>query len=103
VDYRRSGAARPRDFPRFRDATLTRVSRTSCDAEEHGHLGATGDWLCFHLEFEHEGDPDVPCLDASCPWRRIQFYEAALSRAGIDPKAALEAEMASYFRSFIKR
>ena len=22
--------------------------------------------LCFHLEFEHNGDPDVPCLDLAC-------------------------------------
>ncbi|WP_457325854.1 hypothetical protein, partial [Roseateles sp. P5_E11] len=20
-------------------------------------------WLCFHLEFEHQGDPDEPCGD----------------------------------------
>jgi hypothetical protein len=23
-------------------------------------------WVCFHLEFEHIGDPDVPCEDPSC-------------------------------------
>ena len=56
-------------------------------------------WLCFHLEFEHEGDPDRPCLDISCPWRRIQFYQAALSRAGIDPKAAFDAEIRAFIES----
>ena len=23
-------------------------------------------WLCFHLEFEHPEDPDVPCGDPTC-------------------------------------
>jgi hypothetical protein len=23
-------------------------------------------WLCFHLEYEHPGDPDAPCGDPSC-------------------------------------
>ena len=27
-------------------------------------------WVCFHFEFEHEGDPDAPCRDPSCPMRR---------------------------------
>jgi hypothetical protein len=26
-------------------------------------------WLCFHLEFEHDGDPDIACADPSCPAR----------------------------------
>lgn len=51
------GRRASRDFPRFRDATLTRVSRTSCDAEEHGHLGATGDCAargsCLHHHRVH--------------------------------------------------
>ncbi len=38
-------------------------------------------WLCFHFEFEHEGDPDVPCGDPSCPWGRIQELEEVV-RAG---------------------
>ena len=33
-------------------------------------------WLCFHLEYEHEGDPDVPCSDySSCPWWTIAHLE----------------------------
>lgn len=26
-------------------------------------------WLCFHYEFEHDGDPDAACEDPSCPAR----------------------------------
>jgi len=26
-------------------------------------------WVCFHFEFEHQGDPDAPCRDPSCPMR----------------------------------
>jgi hypothetical protein len=42
-------------------------------------------WLCFHFVFEHTGDPDAPCLDPSCPWRRIQSLEQALRARGEDP------------------
>jgi hypothetical protein len=31
-------------------------------------------WLCFHLEFEHKGDPDLACSDPSCPWRQIKVF-----------------------------
>lgn len=27
-------------------------------------------WVCFHLEFEHDTDPDEPCGDPSCFWLR---------------------------------
>lgn len=57
-------------------------------------------WLCFHLEYEHAGDPDVPCADASCPWRQIEFYRQALARAGIEPSQALDAAMSDYYRGF---
>ena len=29
-------------------------------------------WLCFHLCFEHDGSPDLPCLDPSCLWNQLQ-------------------------------
>jgi hypothetical protein len=34
-------------------------------------------WICFHFEFEHtpKFDPDEPCADPSCPWRRIAELE----------------------------
>jgi len=48
-------------------------------------------WLCFHLEFEHPGDPDLPCMDPSCH---------ALRRAQTSPvpsaaQLALEAKRAT--------
>jgi hypothetical protein len=44
-----------------------RVTRDYYDIQEQMH------WICFHFEFEHtpEFDPDEPCVDPSCPWRRI--------------------------------
>ena len=47
-------------------------------------------WLCFHLEFEHAGDPDAPCGDPSCPWWHIEVYRRALTETGQDPKTVLE-------------
>ncbi len=47
-------------------------------------------WLCFHLEFEHEGDPDEPCGDSSCPWWHIEVYRRKLEQLGIEPQAILE-------------
>ena len=47
-------------------------------------------WLCFHLEFEHDGDPDRPCADFSCPWWRIEQYEEELRRLGRDPAKVLD-------------
>lgn len=41
-------------------------------------------WLCFHLEFEHEGDPDEACSDPSCPWWHIKIYRERLAENGID-------------------
>ena len=31
-------------------------------------------WICFHYEFEHEGDPDAPCADLGCPTRPDAAY-----------------------------
>jgi hypothetical protein len=42
-------------------------------------------WLCFHLLFEHDGDPDEACGDPSCPWGRIDVLEQKLRSLGIDP------------------
>lgn len=45
-------------------------------------------WLCFHLEFEHDTDPDVACGDiAGCPWWIIRYYERKLRELGVDPQA----------------
>lgn len=54
-------------------------SKDSYDVFEGMH------WLCFHLEFEHDGDPDDPCKDISCPWFQIQTMKKELVALGIDP------------------
>lgn len=58
-------------------------------------------WLCFHLEYEHDTDPDVPCGDiAGCPWWTIRYYEERLRRLGVDPKEVrqqgLEGELVDH-------
>ena len=49
-------------------------------------------WLCFHLEYEHEGDPDVPCRDISCPWFQLEVFGNLLRERGVDPLQALYEE-----------
>jgi hypothetical protein len=46
--------------------------------------------LCFHLEFEHEGDPDRPCNDPDCPWWHIEVYKNKLKSMGLEPKEIIE-------------
>ncbi|EGG92890.1 hypothetical protein IMCC1989_2280 [gamma proteobacterium IMCC1989] len=48
-------------------------------------------WLCFHLEFEHEGDPDKACDDPSCPWWHIEVFKRELESLGKDPKTVIES------------
>ena len=48
-------------------------------------------WLCFHLEFEHPGDPDAPCTDAACYVWQLEVYQQALRDAGVDPDAVMNA------------
>lgn len=43
-------------------------------------------WRCFHLEFEHPGDPDLPCTDPGCDVWRLQVYEQKLRELGADPR-----------------
>lgn len=40
-------------------------------------------WLCFHLEFEHQGDPDTFCGDPDCPWWQIEVYKQRLLQLNI--------------------
>lgn len=47
-------------------------------------------WLCFHLEYEHDGDPDVVCGDVSCPWFQIAALRSSLEQRGIDPDSELK-------------
>jgi hypothetical protein len=46
-------------------------------------------WLCFHLEFEHEGDPDRPCGDPSCPWWHVEVFRHKLGELGVNPDNVL--------------
>ncbi len=51
-------------------------------------------WLCFHLEFEHPGDPDAPCASPTCHVARPQIYAQALRDAGVDPHAVMRQAVA---------
>lgn len=54
-------------------------------------------WLCFHLEFEHNVDPDVPCSDVwSCPWRIVQHYEEKLRELEVDPDSVRKDAINAY-------
>ncbi len=46
-------------------------------------------WLCFHIVYEHFGDPDEPCGDPSCPWRHIRIYRRKVEQLGYDPDEVL--------------
>lgn len=46
-------------------------------------------WLCFHFEYEHEGDPDKACDDPSCPWWRIDVYKNKLDQLGVDSESLI--------------
>jgi hypothetical protein len=48
-------------------------------------------WLCFHLQFEHQADPDAPCADIGCPWTQIKVFREKLIEIGIPPDKLLEA------------
>ena len=45
---------------------------------EHMH------WLCFHLEFEHQGDADQACGDP-CPWWHIEVFRRKLVALDVNP------------------
>ncbi len=55
-------------------------------------------WLCFHFEYEHEGEPDEACSDFSCPNLKIEVYEKALRESGIDPEKAVAEEIRNRLR-----
>src|SRR5688500_18826031 len=51
-----------------------RCGRPVIANEAHYELFERMHWVCFHFEFEHEGDPDVPCGDLACPIRADPAY-----------------------------
>jgi hypothetical protein len=57
------------------------------------HLGGMH-WLCFHLEFEHPGDPDGPCASPTCHVVRAQLYAQALRDVGVDPHEVVRRAIA---------
>jgi hypothetical protein len=50
-------------------------------------------WLCFHLEFEHDGDPDVPCGDPGCPQWHLQVFREKISQLGLNPQDVIVEAM----------
>ena len=56
-------------------------------------------WLCFHLEFEHDTDPDLPCDDPSCPQWRLRVYEEKLRALGADPAEVLASAIDERYRT----
>jgi hypothetical protein len=59
------------------------VNAESYDVFEQMH------WLCFHLEFEHDGDPDQACGDPGCPWWHIEVLKVKLKEIGLDPQVVV--------------
>ena len=56
-------------------------------------------WLCFHLEFEHDADPDTPCSDPSCLWWHIQVFRQKLAKLGADPDKVIDEAIANRYCS----
>jgi hypothetical protein len=57
-------------------------------------------WLCFHLEYEHNADPDEACGDtSSCPWHLIKVLKQELARLGHDPDNVLQRVLKETFQS----
>ncbi len=76
------------------DKTKVLCVRCGKAVEENRNLFDTFEkmhWLCFHLEFEHEGDPDKSCGDPSCPWWHIDVYRRELERLGKNPQAIIDS------------
>ncbi len=42
--------------------------------------------FCFHLEYEHEGDPDGMCRDPGCPIWHKRVFEEKLKEIGLKPE-----------------
>jgi hypothetical protein len=68
----------------------TRCKKPVVANREHYQVQEQMHWLCFHLEFEHEGDPDSPCADPSCPWGRLERLRNELRLQGLDPQVIEE-------------
>lgn len=62
IGYYSQSVSQPTTAPTCRRCGLAvEYSRESYDVFEGMH------YVCFHYEFEHEGDPDVGCFAMGCP------------------------------------
>lgn len=73
-----------------RQKICRRCNRPVTANVEHYDVFEQMHWLCFHLEYEHDGDPDKTCGDPSCPWWRIDVLERKITQLGLDPEAVIE-------------
>lgn len=81
------------EFPAIAMAEIKLCARCNKPVEENAESYDVFEqmhWLCFHLEFEHEGDPDRACDDVSCPWWYIEVLRAKLTSLGHNPKKVIE-------------
>lgn len=46
--------------------------------------------LCFHLEYEHDADPDESCGLPFCPWWQMEALKDKLMVLGYDPEDVLD-------------
>lgn len=94
--FRRAGTADSADQAAAQDVTKCRRCGRVIEVDLAMSVGALEGmhWLCFHLEYEHDTDPDLPCTDfAGCPWWTIRHYERRLRELGLDPRRVLFEEM----------
>ena len=47
-------------------------------------------YVCFHFEFEHQGDPDIECAAGGCPAAGIRVPARYLRTEGVDLVAAAD-------------
>lgn len=47
-------------------------------------------YVCFHFEFEHQGDPDIECAAGGCPAAGIRLPSRYVRAAGVDLVAAAD-------------
>jgi hypothetical protein len=45
-------------------------------------------YVCFHFEFEHQGDPDIECAAGGCPAAGLRLPSRYLRTDGVDLVAA---------------
>jgi hypothetical protein len=46
--------------------------------------------ICHHFAFEHDGNPDEPCVKINCPQFLLQTYRLKLASLGVDTDNVIE-------------